>query len=175
MKYIPNFVLKIIWSLVEHSRYYHAESTKKQFRKCGARVEISPNAFLWGVGELSVGDDVCVHSFTHIFCGGGVRIGTGTRISSNCAISSIAHSIPRLDPNEKILKPVSIGQRVWIGMGAIILPGVTVGDFAVVAAGAVVTKDVETCTIVAGVPARVIRTFQKPEMDYGGAGAPERR
>jgi len=170
MSYIPNCVLKLVWKLVERARYYHAEQNKRLFKKCGIRVYISPDAFLWGVGELSVGDDVCIHSFTTILCGGGVSIGTGTRIASNCSISSISHSIPRLDPNEKILKAVSIGQRVWIGMGATILPGVTIGDFAVVAAGAVVTKNVETCTIVAGVPARVIRVFQKPETCYGSVG-----
>lgn len=60
-------------------------------------------------------------------------------------------------------------------MGATILPGVAIGDFAVVAAGAVVTKDVETCTIVAGVPARVIRVFPKPEMGCGSVDDAERR
>lgn len=175
MKYIPNCVLNLVWKLVERARYYHAEQNKRLFKKCGIRVEISPNAFLWGVSELSVGDDVAIQSFTHIFCSGGVTIGNGTRISTNCSISSVTHSIPRLDPNEKILKPVSIGQRVWIGMGAVILPGVTIGDFAVVAAGAVVTKDVETCTVVAGVPARVIRIFQKPEMGCKSVGDAERR
>ena len=162
MKVIQNFFFRTIWSLVERSRYYNAERIKKQFKKCGARVYLSPNACLWGVDELSVGDDVCIHSFTHIFCGGGVSIGAGTRISSNCAISSVTHSIPHLDPSEKILIPVSIGKSVWIGMGAIILPGVAIGDFAVVAAGAVVSKNVESCTVVAGVPARVIRQFDKP-------------
>lgn len=53
--------------------------------------------------------------------------------------------------------PVTIGQDVWIGHGAIILPGRTVGDGAVIAAGAVVTKDVPAYSIVAGVPARIMR------------------
>jgi acetyltransferase-like isoleucine patch superfamily enzyme len=175
MNFIRNFLVSIVWRLTERARFYHAEQSKMLFKKCGTGVYISPDAFLWGVGELSVGDDVCIHSFTTILCGGGVSIGTGTRIASNCSISSISHSIPRLDPYEKIFKAVSIGQRVWIGMGATILPGVTIGDFAVVAAGAVVTKDVETCTIVAGVPARVIRVFQKPETCYGNVGGGESR
>jgi acetyltransferase-like isoleucine patch superfamily enzyme len=54
---------------------------------------------------------------------------------------------------------VHIGDNVWIGRSAIILPGVTIGDNAVVAAGAVVTKDVEEATLVAGNPARVVRTL----------------
>ena len=56
-------------------------------------------------------------------------------------------------------KPVKIGCRVWIGSHATILPGVTIGDNAVVAAGAVVTKDVEPNMVVAGVPAKVIKKF----------------
>ena len=57
----------------------------------------------------------------------------------------------------EILKPVAIGNNVWIGCKAIILKGVTIGEGAVVAAGSVVTKDVAPFTLVAGNPARVIR------------------
>ena len=57
-------------------------------------------------------------------------------------------------------KPVHIGKDAWIGAGATILPGVTVGDNAVVAAGAVVTKDVAPNTIVGGNPAKVIREIK---------------
>ena len=54
--------------------------------------------------------------------------------------------------------PVRIGDRVWIGTRAVVLKGVTIGDGAVVAAGAVVTRDVPAGAVVAGVPARVVRT-----------------
>ena len=59
--------------------------------------------------------------------------------------------------DKKIMKPVLIGNNVWVGCRAIILKGVTIGEGAVVAAGAVVTKDVPPFTLVAGNPARVIR------------------
>ena len=57
-------------------------------------------------------------------------------------------------------KPVKIGNKVWIGAHATILPGVTIGDGAVVAAGAVVTKDVPSNVVVAGVPAKVIKEIE---------------
>lgn len=53
--------------------------------------------------------------------------------------------------------PIHIGRNVWIGANATVLPGVTIGDHAVIAAGAVVTKDVPANTVVGGVPAKVIR------------------
>ena len=57
----------------------------------------------------------------------------------------------------EIAKAISIGKHVWIGGGAIILPGITVGDEAVIGAGSVVTKDVRAKTLVAGNPARIIK------------------
>ncbi|GIQ80928.1 hypothetical protein KIPB_001808 [Kipferlia bialata] len=57
----------------------------------------------------------------------------------------------------ELSKPVTIGNRVWLGMGAQILPGVTIGDDCVVGAGSVVTRDIPPGCVVAGVPARVIR------------------
>lgn len=62
--------------------------------------------------------------------------------------------------------PITIGNDVWLGGGAIILPGVTIGDGSVVGAGAVVTKDVEPMVVVAGNPAKVVKRIQKG--DWGG-------
>ena len=59
-----------------------------------------------------------------------------------------------------IPKPIILGKNVWVGASAIFLPGVTVGDGAIVAAGAVVNHDVPARTIVGGVPARVLKTIE---------------
>jgi acetyltransferase-like isoleucine patch superfamily enzyme len=67
-----------------------------------------------------------------------------------------------LDPTDRralICKPIIIKRKAWIGAGATILPGVTIGENAVVAAGAVVSKDVPANTVVGGIPARVIKTI----------------
>lgn len=78
---------------------------------------------------------------------------------------------PRPSPLSKIYTPkqlsICIKQGAWIGVGAIILQGVTVGEFSIVAAGAVVTKDVPPYTIVGGVPARVIKEIPRDKLSEG--------
>jgi acetyltransferase-like isoleucine patch superfamily enzyme len=83
--------------------------------------------------------------------GGGIEIGSNTLIASHSVITSQTHDKKALDYSKTIInKPIKIGNRVWIGSGAIILPGVTIGDGAIVGAGSVVTKDVPPDTIVTG-------------------------
>ncbi len=82
----------------------------------------------------------------------------------------MAHSDPTLPiRNEKLVEvniaPIKIKRGAWITVGSIILPGVTVGENAVVAAGAVVTKDVPPYTLVGGVPAKIIKNLKKMEID----------
>jgi maltose O-acetyltransferase len=88
-----------------------------------------------------------------------VRIGDGTQIGPGVQILTADH--PR-DPAERASGmewgvPIKIGRNVWIGGGAILLPGVTVGDDAVIGAGSVVTRDVPAGATVAGNPARVLQ------------------
>ncbi len=93
---------------------------------------------------------------------GGISIGANCAISSGVLIYSITHDFGD-DPtglfidNPPEKKQVMIGDDVWIGAGATILPGVTINDHAVIGAGSVVTKDVEPWAIVAGVPAKLIK------------------
>lgn len=90
-----------------------------------------------------------------------ITFGDDCMLAPGVHIYTATHPI---DPIERISgyefgKPVTIGDRVWIGGGAIINPGVTIGDEAVIASGAVVTKDVPPRTVVGGNPARVIKTI----------------
>lgn len=102
---------------------------------------------------LTIGSGYCNYD-TKIYCFNSIKIGDNVAISENVIIrDSDNHTI---DGNVNS-EPIVIGNNVWIGMGAMILKGVTIGDGSVIAAGAVVTKDVLPNTIVAGVPAREIR------------------
>lgn len=94
---------------------------------------------------------------------GEITIGRGTYIAPNVGLITANHDPEdpdkRLDP-----KPITLGQKCWVGMNAMILPGVTLGDGTVVGAGAVVTKSFpEGHCVIAGNPARLIRTLSREE------------
>ena len=92
-----------------------------------------------------------------------VKIGSYCDISDNVSIVCGTHQISKIDlsriAGKGIGKDIVIGNGVWIGYGAIILPGVKIGDKSIIAAGSVVTKNVEPKTIVGGNPAKLIRTI----------------
>lgn len=94
---------------------------------------------------------------------GGIFIGAGTLIGHRVTIATINHGIAPEDRFSNHVKPVKIGGNVWIGSGATILPGVVIGDNAVIGAGSVVTRPVAPNTIVAGNPARLIRGIGETE------------
>lgn len=93
-----------------------------------------------------------------------IRTGSDVSIGPEATLLTLGH-----DPQSKAFEDkggqVNIGDHVWIGYRAVVLPGVTVGEGAVVAAGAVVSRDVDPYTIVGGTPARVIGTRQR-DLDY---------
>jgi acetyltransferase-like isoleucine patch superfamily enzyme len=126
--------------------------------RCGKRVDAQLPFVIAGPRQVEIGDDVSFSGFLHIWGMGGVQIGNRVMIGSHVAISSLTH-----DPAAAVMKgtciakPVVIEDDAWLGAHAVILPGVRVGRGAVVAAGAVVTKDVPARMIVAGVPARPMR------------------
>lgn len=109
---------------------------------------------------LQLGSNVYIDSNTSIRCGKKIVIGDGTVISRNVNImDSDFHTLIRKgEPQPKYGEEVVIGNRVWIGEGAKILKNVHIGDGAVIAAGAIVTRDVPARALVAGVPAAVIDT-----------------
>ena len=97
-----------------------------------------------------------------------VTIGDNVFIGPNVGIYTITHALNPTQRNAGIMaaRPVRIGSNVWICANAIILPGVTIGDWAVVAAGTVVTQNVPAMTVVGGVPAKVLKVVMDEEERY---------
>ncbi|MFJ7975823.1 sugar O-acetyltransferase [Peribacillus sp. NPDC096379] len=107
--------------------------------------------------NITIGKNVFFNTGCSFQDRGGIRIGDGSMIGMNVTIATLNHGLSVETRNTTYPSPVVIGENVWIGSSATILPGVTIGDKSVVAAGAVVTKDVPENTIVAGVPAKIIK------------------
>ena len=110
-------------------------------------------------GKVVFGDRSMVNSFAKFFGHGGIEIGEDTQIGPGTLITTTDHNY--YGKLESIYKRVVIGQSVWIGANVTILPGVDIGDFVVVGAGSVVTKNIPSRSVAVGVPARVIRQFEK--------------
>lgn len=106
-----------------------------------------------------VGKNVFINSCCHFQDQGGVTIGDGCLIGHNVVLATINHGSDPAHRGDNHPAPIRIGKNVWIGSNATVLPGVTIGDGAIVAAGAAVTKDVPSNVIVAGVPARIIKSI----------------
>ena len=130
----------------------------KKFKKCGEGVFIQFPVRIEGINHVSIGSNVSINAFVHIWGHGGVEIGNDTLIASHVAIVSVTHdSNAVLYRDSCIEKKVTIGKNVWIGSHAVILQGIEIGDNAIIGAGSVVNKNVEANTTVAGVPAKVIK------------------
>jgi len=127
--------------------------------------------------RIVIGDHVLLAG-TVMTCRKSIEIGEGTMVAPNVVIvdSDFHLTWPpeqrfHLSPTETA-DPVKIGKRVWIGVNAIILKGVTIGDDAVIGAGSVVTRDVPPNTLAAGSPARVIRRLDEQAAE--GSESPKR-
>lgn len=119
----------------------------------GSRV-MPPMTVVRG-GSVSIGRNVVVMNNALFMAAGGITIEDDVMVAANAQLISNNHDLD--DHAVLVCKPVVLKRNCWIGAGATILPGVTVGENAVVGAGAVVTKDVEPNTVVGGNPARLLK------------------
>jgi acetyltransferase-like isoleucine patch superfamily enzyme len=107
--------------------------------------------------NLTLGKDVFINIGCRFQDTGGITIADGSLIGHGSTLTTLNHGIDAARRADMAPSPVTIGRKVWLGAGVTVLPGVTIGDGAIVGAGSVVTKDVPADTIVAGVPAKLIR------------------
>lgn len=123
--------------------------------KIGKRSNIDMNCYLMCHGDLLIGEDTHINQSCFIDGRGGLIIGNNVSISHYVKLVTGSHKVNSLT-FEGDFRPIVIEDYCWIGIGSIILNNVIIGEGAVVAAGSVVTKNVDPYTIVGGVPAKPI-------------------
>jgi putative colanic acid biosynthesis acetyltransferase WcaF len=146
------------------------DARMRAYRRLGVRFEDVRSATImlgtevWDAPGLEIGADTVVGRHCLLDARGGIRLGRSVNVSSYTRFMTAKHLVD--SPGfEARFEPAIVGDRVWIALGATVLGGVTIGEGAVVAAGAVVTKDVEPFTVVGGVPAQRLRS-RNPDLRY---------
>lgn len=154
-----NIKQKIAITFVKWKKLADSVEEKRMLSQCaslGTNVGLRMPVIIYHPKGLKIGNDVSIGEFTHIRASGGITIGNRVLIASHVVITSRGHpkELPRYGHTKD--KPIKIEDDVWIGAGAIILPGVNINTGAIIAAGAVVTNDVEEMSIYGGIPAKKI-------------------
>lgn len=154
----------------------HFKSTMRRlcgskFLRFGNGAEFRPGAYAICCSKISLGHRVIIRPGSMLFAdprsdGAGITIEDDVMLGSGVHIYVHNHkfndpSVPIIDQGYHQSEPVLLKRGAWIGAGAIILPGVIIGNNAVVGAGSIVTKDVPASTIVVGNPARVLRRIER--------------
>lgn len=121
----------------------------------GENSRVMPPVTIVRGNSVKIGKNVVVMNNALFMAAGGITIEDNVLVAANAQLISNNHDL--YDHAVLTCKPVHLKRNCWIGAGATILPGVTVGENAVVGAGAVVTKDVEDNTVVGGNPAKLIK------------------
>ncbi len=147
--------------LAGFGQWVRVRLARKIFKKCGKNVRIHAGV-RFGTGvEVELGDNSAIARDSWI--ANDTRIGDNVMMAPELVVLSGTHGFaditrPMIEQGAGERRPVTVGNDVWIGTRVIILPGVTVGDHAILGAGCVVTKDVPEYAIMGGSPARVLRS-----------------
>lgn len=107
--------------------------------------------------NITIGKNVFINASCHFQDQGGITIGDGSFIGHNATLATLNHGFTPEDRGTTYPAPIVIGKNVWIGADVTVLPGVSIGENSIIAAGAVVTKDIPENVIAGGVPAKVIK------------------
>ena len=143
------------------------EIARKLFGHVGENVFIRPPVTLARGTLVSIGDGSYINANLTLVDDYKVTIGKNCLFAPNVTISTTGHPAhPELRTAGMYSFPVTIGDNVWIGSGAVILPGVTIGENSIIGAGSVVTRDIPANVIAFGVPCRVQREITERDREY---------
>lgn len=160
---LSNDAMRIICEL--NGSYHTPDEIRNLFSELtGKRVDESfmmfPPFYTDCGRNITVGKDVFINSCCNFQDQGGITIGDGSQIGHKAMLATLNHGTAPSDRGTLYPAPIVIGKNVWIGASVTIVPGITIGQNAIIGAGSVVTRDVPANTIVAGVPAKVIKLLQ---------------
>lgn len=139
------------------------------FAEVGEGTYIQPPFYAnWGGAHVHLGKEVYANFSLTLVDDGHIYIGDNTMFAPNVTIATASHPVlPAFrEKGYQFNVDVHIGKNVWIGAGAIILPGVTIGDNTVIGAGSVVTKDIPANVVAVGNPCRVMREISDHDKEY---------
>lgn len=167
--------LKCLDKLYDFNNTRPSEQEKRQkllsemFAEIGQDCYIEPPLHAnWGGRHVHFGKGIYANFNLTLVDDAHIYVGDNVMFAPNVVVASATHPIHpglRLKQGQYNL-PVTIGKNVWIGAGAVIMPGVTIGENSVIGAGAVVTKDVPANVIAAGVPCKVMREINEHDNKY---------
>lgn len=161
--------------MIEYNRTLATETEKRQAllkemfaeigEKCTVETPVNAN---WGCRHVHIGNETYVNSNVTFVDDDHVYIGSNCYIAPNVVFCTAGHPIlPTLRKNHyAYILPIHVGDNVWIGSGAQIMPGVTIGENSVIGAGSVVTKDIPPNVVAFGVPCRVQREIGDKDKEY---------
>lgn len=145
------------------------ELLPQMFAEAGEGTYIQPPFYAnWGGKHVHLGRNVYANFHLTLVDDGHIFIGDRTMIGPNVTIVTGTHPVsPALrERGIQYNADVHIGKNVWLGAGAIVLPGVTIGDNSVIGAGAVVSRDIPANVVAVGVPCRVLREIGEHDLEY---------
>ena len=133
----------------------------KIFKSCGKKRPFINRYVVFSCPwNIECGSGIIINPQCYFAAKGGIIMGDGVTISAGAKILSSSLKVENgVVQRRHIHKQVTLGKGVWIGAGAMVMPGVTIGENTIIAAGAVVTKDIPANVVAAGVPAQVIRNL----------------
>lgn len=160
------YICNLVFRLIPETRCFNLKASLLRWAgvKMGNNVRVCSSVTVLGFGCLEIGDDTWIGHQTVLVSGSSIRIGCCVDVGPKVFIGTGTHEIDVRGEHSAGLgvhKDVIVGNGVWLGVGATVLPGVCIGKKAVVAAGAVVTRDVSEAVIVAGIPARTLTVLDK--------------